>query len=445
MYDLYCWRKKRQPAKASSSPVVNVCVRLGDLSPGFLASVSAKGHQEIHIFVRNLGGYLKPRVVLSGVNLNEMGLLAVFKEALAWLAAEYADSYEIIALVHRKDLFDIPNVSYLEYPDIKSSWFKRVRFEYRDCRALSEALKPHLWLSMHDVTPNVQAQVRAVYCHNATPFYPFNVKDALLDWKFGAFNLFYQFLYGINIKSNDFVVVQQDWLRTEFQSRYGVRNVVVAHPSVDPLPIGKATVPRDLREPYRFFYPAYPRPFKNVEQILNAARRLEQNNFKQFEIWLTMDGSETRYAAKMCREYSDLATVRWMGILPRAEVLRLYDQTDCLLFPSMLETWGMPITEFAITGKPILAVDLPYAHETVGDYGKTAFFARGDEIKLASMMQQAASGVKIFTPHSALPVAEPFCRNWKEFWAVLLEPVTEPLLEPHSFTEVVQVGQDAKE
>jgi len=31
---------------------------------------------------------------------------------------------------------------------------------------------------------------------------------------------------------------------------------------------------------------------------------------------------------------------------------------------------GMPITEFKATGKPILAADLPYAHETIGEYGQ---------------------------------------------------------------------------
>ena len=101
----------------------------------------------------------------------------------------------------------------MEYPEIKSSWWKRLRFEYNDCLAISKQINPRLWLAMHDITPRVRADIRAVYCHNPAPFYPFSLKEALLDWKFGFFTVLYRFLYGINIKANNFVVVQQDWLR----------------------------------------------------------------------------------------------------------------------------------------------------------------------------------------------------------------------------------------
>jgi len=175
-------------------------------------------------------------------------------------------------------------------------------------------------------------------------------------------------------------------------------------------------------EPYRFFYPAYPRTFKNIEQILGAARNLERDGFKRFEVWLTMDGTETRYAAKLVREFSDLTTVKWLGLLPRTEVMRLYGQADCLIFPSKLETWGMPITEFKSTGKPILAARLEYAFETVGEYAQVAFFNIEQASELAAMMQQAALGQPVFHPATEQPIAPPFSRNWEELWQVLLTP-----------------------
>jgi glycosyltransferase involved in cell wall biosynthesis len=367
---------------------------------------------------------MKPRIVLSGVSLNEMGPLMVFRDAIASLAAEYSDLYEIIALVHRKTLFSVPGVTFMEYPEVKPSWWKRVYFEYYRCRAISADLKPHLWFSMDNTTPNIKAAVKGVYCHNPSPFYSFTIKEALLDWKFGLFTLFFSFLYGINIKSNNFVVVQQDWLRREFKARYGVGNVVVAHPSVDHIPIEAGVSSGEPNRPYRFFYPAYPRTFKNLEQILNAARLLEQDGFDRFEVWITTNGSETPYAARMRRQYSDLVTVRWMGLQPRSEVLRLYGEADCLLFPSKLETWGMPITEFKATGKPILVADLPYAHETVGEYSKAAFFKVGDNTALAAMMSGAARGEGGFVPQTEQQIAEPFSRNWIELWRILLADST---------------------
>jgi glycosyltransferase involved in cell wall biosynthesis len=371
-----------------------------------------------------VGAGLKPSIVLSGVNFTGMGPLAVFREALVSLVEGYSVSYEIVALVHKKSLFDIPKITFIEYPEIKSSWFKRLRFEYYDCRRISEQFKPYLWFAMHDMTPNVRAEIRAVYCHNPSPFYRFSIKEALLDWRFGLFTLLYRFLYGINIKSNDFVVVQQDWMRSEFRLRYGVCNIVVAHPSVEHLAAAMddddaQTYPK---RPYRFFFPAYPRTFKNIEQILNAARKLEHGSFNQFEVWLTMNGTENRYAADLRKEFSRLTTVKWLGLLPRTEVIRLYEEADCLIFPSKLETWGMPITEFKATGKPILAAELPYAHETVGEYERVAFFNIDRDSELTAMMKQAALREPVFQPAKEQPIAPPFSRNWEELWKILLTP-----------------------
>jgi len=363
---------------------------------------------------------MKKRIVLSGVNLTEMGPLMVFQDAMETLVAERSALYDIIALVHKKSLFHVSGVTFLEYPKIKPSWFKRLRFEYYECRRISEEIKPYLWFAMDNITPSVHAEVRVVYCHNPSPFYPFRISEALLDWKFGLFTMLFRFLYGINIKLNHFVVVQQDWIRSEFRSRYGVPKIVVAHPSMHHLSVPKPSNPQDPHPTYRFFYPAYPRTFKNIEQILNAARELERSGFRKFEIWLTMNGTETPYAAKMMREYSDLTTVRWLGLLPRPEILRLYAEADCLLFPSKLETWGLPITEFKATGKPILAADLAYAHETVGEYGKAAFFDINSTAQLMGLMRQAASGKPVFYPVEEQSIAPPFSRSWKELWNIVL-------------------------
>ena len=65
-----------------------------------------------------------------------MGPLAVFRDALASLALEYGDRYEIIALVHRRALFETEDVTYLEFPQIASSWFARLRFKFRSSREL---------------------------------------------------------------------------------------------------------------------------------------------------------------------------------------------------------------------------------------------------------------------------------------------------------------------
>ena len=364
---------------------------------------------------------VRPRVVLSGVNIREVGGLSVFRDALASLASEYGDRYEIVALVHRRNLFDVQGVTYFEYPAIASSWLFRLRFEYWTSRELSARLKPKLWLSMHDMTPNVSAEIRAVYCQNPSPFYRTTIPEFLVDWRFGMFTLFYRFLYRANIHANDFVIVQQDWMRNAFIRLYGVPRVIVAHPeaSLSTTPQKSTAVAANL--PYRFFYPMFPRTYKNPELCLEAARILERRGFSEFELWLTFNASVNKYGASVVKEFADVRSVRWLGLLPRERVLELYGEADCLLFPSRLETWGLPISEFRNLHKPLLVADLPYAHETAAGYDQVHFFEPSEAEQLADLMEQAAKRQPIFSAVPNVTIEQPFARNWAELWALLLQ------------------------
>ncbi len=363
---------------------------------------------------------MKPRIVLSGVNVREVGALSVFRDALASLAREYGDQYEIVALVKRRDLFDIAGVTYFEYPNIMRSWLARVRFEYWTARGISARLKPKLWLSMHDITPNVSAETRAVYCQNPSLFYRTTIPEFFLDWRFGLFTFFYRFLYRINIHANNYVIVQQDWIRESFMRLYGTKNVVVAHPALNPPTASRKSPDEVMNRPFRFFYPMFPRTYKNPELCLKAARILESRGFNQFELWLTFDASVNKYAAHVQKEFADVRSVRWLGLLARERIFDLYDEADCLLFPSRLETWGLPISEFRLFGKPMLLADLPYAHETAAGSGKVRFFDPHDANALADLMMQAAKGEAIFQRSPDVAINPPYARNWSELWKILL-------------------------
>jgi glycosyltransferase involved in cell wall biosynthesis len=361
------------------------------------------------------------RIVLSGVNLVELGPSVVFKNALEAAIELFGVDYEIVALVHRKELVEVPGVRYIEFPDVKSSWLKRLRFEYYTLKSISRELDADLWLSMHDMTPNVTARRRAVYCHNPTPFYSLRVRDALKSWKFPAWVLLYGYLYRVNIRKNHFVIVQQDWLRREFERRYGLKNVVVAHPISKTESIRmEASDVRAKDQRFRFFYPAYPRLFKNHELILDAVHILEREGSFDYEVWVTFDAHTSPYARSLVTKYEHLRSVKWLGVLAHSAVLERYRYTDCLLFPSKLETWGLPIMEFKVTGRPMIVADLPYARETVGSYEQVAFVPVDSPSRLVELMRGAIRNEKVFARVEGSLIAPPFARNWHELWHLLL-------------------------
>ena len=116
-----------------------------------------------------------------------------------------------------------------------------------------------------------------------------------------------------------------------------------------------------------------------------------------------------------------LQTVDFAGRMSREEVYRRYWETDCLVFASKLETWGLPITEFKPVARPMLVVDKPYAHETVGDYDRAVFFPADDPIALSDLMADMMDGTAVYSRIQPQAVTPPFARNWSELFYILLD------------------------
>lgn len=361
----------------------------------------------------------RPLIVISATNLVEAGPLSVLKDCLAYASSGLSGRFRIIALVHNRELFgELPNIEFMEFPLAKRSWFIRLFHEWFVFNRLSRRLKPFLWFSLHDLTPRVQAQRRAVYCHNPAMFYPLTLAETVREPVFAAFHTLYPLVYRINISQNDWVIVQQEWMRKEFMARYPVRQVIVAHPSVPPRASGTNGKDKATNKKV-FFFPSYPRFFKNFEVIGEASRIMMQRGRQDFEVRITLDGTENRYAKRLAHQFHDVPTLMFIGKQSRDEVYVLYGQADCLIFPSRLETWGLPLSEFKQFDKPILAANLPYAHETVGSYGQVRYFDPCDPDELALRMEEFLDGCMHYDQERFDAPSSPFVSSWKELFGVL--------------------------
>jgi len=66
------------------------------------------------------------------------------------------------------------------------------------------------------------------------------------------------------------------------------------------------------------------------------------------------------------------------------------------VFPSLLETWGLPISEAKEYAKPIILADLPYAHETLGSYNCARFFNPYSVTDLVNIFEDIIDGKAVF-------------------------------------------------
>ena len=368
----------------------------------------------------------KKTIVLSGINLIEGGPLTIYKDCLRCVEKYFLENYEIVALVHNRELFSEfdSRIKFIEFMDSKKSYLKRFYYEYFYFKRLSKKLKPYLWFSLHDMTPNVVTDKRAVYCHNPIIFYDVKRKDMINEFKMFMFSRFYKYIYKINIKKNNFVVVQQDWIRKRFKKIFKIKNVVVAHPNV---------VIDDSNNNYKntkivknsFLYPSFPRIFKNFEVICKAVEILENKNIENFKVYLTIDGNENIYSKEIVEKYGRLKCIEFIGLQTRENLMKYYSKIETVIFPSKLETWGLPISEAKAFGKNIILADLEYAHETLGTYEKVMFFGFDDAEKLAEKMEMLINDDENmknieFDGNIEKNIEKPFCKNWKELFDILL-------------------------
>lgn len=366
-------------------------------------------------------------IVVSGITLRKGGTLTILKDTLAYLSklAERQD-YRIVALVNRKELCEYPNIKYIEVP--LKGWIGRLWYEYVTMYKISENIGPvHLWLSMHDVTPRVKAERQAVYCQTSFPFYKWKWRDFRFDPKIPMFAMLTKFYYKARVHKNKYLIVQQEWLREGLSKMLGVeeKKFIVAPPEKKKdSQVQEIHSTQKENQRFMFFYASTADCHKNFETLCEAARQLEKEVGKGvFSVVLTIKGDENKYAQWLRHKWGDVESINFFGLMDKNTLFSYYKKTDCFVFPSNIETWGLPISEYQETnGGPMILSDLAYAHNTPKGSDCVAFFKQDDVIDLKNKMKEIMH--KEYQNFCKIKKDEcinaPFAKTWEELFKLLL-------------------------
>lgn len=366
-------------------------------------------------------------IVISAVNIRKGGTLTILRECLKYLSGR-AGEYNIVALVHDKNLCFFEGIEYIEIPNTIKSWGRRLWCEYVTMDRISKDLadkyggKVYLWLSLHDTSPRVQAEHQAVYCQTSFPFLKWKMRDLKMDPKIPLFALFTKYAYRINVHANDWLIVQAEWLRNGLSR---LLKVPADRFIVAPVEAAVAEIPevsKPVGEPFTFLFPASGDCHKNFETLCEAARLLEQEiGVGKFKVMLTIGGDENRYTRWLKSHWGEVKSICWNGHMSREQLFEHYATSDCLVFPSRVETWGLPVSEFLPTGKPVIVSDLPFAHETTAGADKVVYFDPcRPAVLLKEMKKVLSDDLSSAVPNPAKSIADPAARSWKEIFDYLL-------------------------
>lgn len=370
---------------------------------------------------------MQPLIVVSAERFFRGGTIKVVGLCLEELAAAAAGRCRIRALVYRKEDYPVlPGVEYMDFPKARTGWWRRLYYEYLLFPRLARRWKPALWLSLQDSTPPVCSRFRAVYFHHPLLFARIPWRMWLNQPNLLMLKWLYQLVYLRNLQSNDWIFVQQHQLREQLLQRYALKpDRVWVIPPVERSSRGRELQTLTQPDVFRFFFPAYPYAYKNHDVLFKAAHILAEQGIRRFEIVCTYAADENAYIRKLRKKYPADLPVQFTGYLQADALKECYLGAHALVFPSLCETWGLPLSEAAALGLPILSADLPYAKETLSGYPRVNWLPPLDADAWAKAMKALMEGDITSMPQAPdvkrQPAFELSWAQWLEQWLPLMQ------------------------
>ncbi|HDX9579060.1 TPA: glycosyltransferase [Bacillus pseudomycoides] len=284
-------------------------------------------------------------------------------------------------------LEETDNIKVLQFPWIKKSWGHRFYFDQVIAPELVKKYKVDKIFSLQNVTiPRTNCN-QVLYVHQSLPFvdYKFSIKENKLLW-------IYQNIIGRNIinsiKKAQHVIVQTQWMKKACIQKAQIQDnkIEVISPTIN-VAIKNYFEPNE-KSLSTFFYPAGHSVYKNHKIIVAACQRLKTLTNIDYEIIFTLDGNEDQHTLDLYRQIKEeQLPIRFEGSKTREEVFELYTKS-ILLFPSYIETFGMPMLEARMHKGIIIAADTPFAKEVLEGYENAKFFKEFNSRELSLLMYQ---------------------------------------------------------
>lgn len=144
-----------------------------------------------------------------------------------------------------------------------------------------------------------------------------------------------------------------------------------------------------VEEPY-FLYVGNAYPHKNLEMLIRAFRRLYQGDpLLSKNLKLVLVGKDDYFYRKLSRE--DHAV--FFGQANEAQLQNLYENAVALVFPSLMEGFGLPGLEAMAAGTPVVCSDIPVFHEVYKD--AALYFEPKSEKDIVLKLRQIVSEKKL--------------------------------------------------
>lgn len=242
---------------------------------------------------------------------------------------------------------------------------------------------PHKVISLQNTPVYISGNVeQIVYYHQPLSLVDkrWNIlkREEILFWFYANI---YPFFIKNGLKRVDRVIVQTEWVREAFSKKFNfdIEKINVEKPLVNKIDV--TSVNSIHKNCFRMFYPATPLKYKNHNVIVEWLSRVSGD----FDCIFTFDAQDNTSLYNQVVKYGLVDKIKFVGSLSYDRVLEYYKSSDLLLFPSDIETLGLPLIEAMQFNLSIIAADKEYAREVLIEYDDVTFVeTNGRGVLLAS-------------------------------------------------------------
>lgn len=330
------------------------------------------------------------KTLVVDVAADKSGALSILNSYYKRFCADTSNEY--LLCVSTPEFSSTENVSVKNYPWVKRSWLHRLWFDFVVCRRIIRRYGCERILSLENLCVPGVSLPQTVYLHQPLPFvsYRFHFYESRILWFYQ--NIISHFIY-VSLKKADRIIVQTEWMRQAVMEKCHIskEHISLEPPALSPC-LSLSGSFHSVDWDGSLFYPATPLRYKNHLLLFQALLLMQKKGLSLPTVYLTITkeqlGEKCRTLAAQLKPY-----VQFLDSLSPEKMSFFYSRT-ALVFPSYVETYGLPLLEARTANCPILASDCPFCHEILNGYGRVSYFDPFDAAQLAARIEELCRGAR---------------------------------------------------
>lgn len=321
------------------------------------------------------------------------GALSILKEVLEKIIQDNKNLYYVIVSVKELKKYENENVKI--YVIKEQNFLERILWDNIKLKLFlkKNLIYPDIFYSYQNTGVNIDKKIpQIIYYHQALSLsnekWNFFKKTERSFW---VYKKIYPFFVKFYLNRTKKVIVQTEWIKDAFSKKfkYSLKKIEVNNPKLKKIDL--KNVKNLSKNKFRIFYPASPFKYKNHDLILNCLEDIKED----FECIFTFFEGENKDIDRLIQEKKLKDKIRLVGKISYEKVLEYYKSSDLLVFPSSIETCGLPLLEAIEFELSIIAADKPYSREITKGYEKIKLLSLSDEILWKMELEKKIKNYKL--------------------------------------------------